>query len=172
MAKKSNSNIISIEGVADTKEGIRLFKMGCQAEASKVIQKYAKAVKKKAESKAPVSNVKLIKGHYMGGRFARQSLKNSITMETFFEGMGAMIYPEKTKAPYRNLVEYGTRKGNRWQKNVPTFYRSGKTGKMVRNSSGNVGSMSGTFFMTYAKKEVDPSYNAEIRRVYNKEKKI
>lgn len=154
-----------VTGVKETIGNItgRVDKANSQARG--VVQRYAKKIQADAKSNAPQSPNNIPKGTALGSTAPPSgTLKNSISMQSYFGGLGAMIYPEKNKAGYRHFVEMGTK--NRFQKNPPTYFmdRSDRTWQV--NRTGYVGGYSGKLFMENAKRKNSGGYNAAMKKIY------
>ena len=134
--------IFSIQGEAETVRKISAFDMKKQKEARVVVKKHATAVRKNARNIVPVSPSSRKKSSGKAG-----DLKSSIRTKYYFDGLGAMVIPNKPKGSHRHLVEYGTKD------------RHKKNGKFVGRNKPQP-------FMKPAKAAQESSYNREMKGVF------
>lgn len=135
--------VVKIEGGRETVRNINAFEMKKKQDAANVVKQHAKNVRTAAKKRVPVSPANRKKSSGRPG-----DLKRSIGYRTFNDGLSAVIYPKKKKAPHRHLVEYGT--GPRYQK---------KSGRYV-------GRMSAQPFMEPAERSQEASYNNAMKKVF------
>lgn len=133
---------IRVEGQQDTIRRINIFDQQKKDKAAEVVKKHAAAVRKSAKKSVPVSPSSRKKSAGSPG-----DLKKSIRAKYYFDGLGAMVLPNKPKGTHRHLVEYGT--GNRRWKN-------GKS----------TGKMSPQPFMEPAKRAQEAKYNREMEQIW------
>lgn len=160
-----------VTGVKETIGNIHGEVGKANKQAASIVQRYARKIQADAKANAPQSPNGIPKGTALGAPAPPSgSLKGSITMKSYFDGLGAMIYPEQSKAKYRHFAEMGTK--NRFQKNVPTYYMDRKTREWQINRTGNVGSYKGKFFMQTAKNRNVGGYNREMKKIYNVKRSV
>lgn len=160
------SMTFKVTGVKETIGNIHGRVDKANQQAAGIVQRYAKRIKSDAKANAPQSPSGIPKGTALGAPAPPSgSLKESITLKSYFNGLGAMVYPEQSKAKYRHFVEMGTK--DRFQKNVPTYYMDRKTRTWQVNRSGHVGSYKGKFFMQTAKNRNVGGYKSEMKKIYN-----
>lgn len=156
-----------VTGVKSTIGNINGAVNGANNKAKGLVSRYAKNIMSDAKKSAPVSPDGIPKGTTVGKAPAPPSgtLRDSITMTTYFDGLGAMVYPEQSKAKYRHFAEMGTKE--RFQKNPPTYFMDRGSKEWQVNRTGNVGKYAGKFFMDGAKKRNARGFSKDLEKIYN-----
>ena len=136
----ANQITIEIEGSESVVKNINIFDMKTKDETRKIVKRYASNVKKEARNRVPVSP-----SHRKKSKGKPEDLKNSIKVVYFFQGLGAMIYPSRTKGWHRGIIEAGTG---------------------PRNNGRFRGQVKATPYMGPAKEAQISVYNMEMKKLY------
>lgn len=134
---------IQLEGYEQTMMNIKKLDDELRKELKSVTTSNARKIRDEAKRLAPVG----AKQNKWGGEVRYGHLKESIKMKTYFSGLGAMVYPEKSIAYWRHFVEYGTK--DRYQ----------------RKSKKYVGKMKPQPYMQPAKDKFSKPYNAQVKKI-------
>ena len=135
----SDMNItVTVEGVEQTLASFNRYDMETRNAIKEIVTRNAKAVRKTAKQRAPVGPT---------GNFKRSI---SVKAVRDMDGLSKTVVPRQGKAPHRHFVHDGT--GNRVQ----------------RSTGRRVGRMPANPIMASAAATHQSTYQAEIRRVINR----
>lgn len=135
---------IKIEGTEETIRELNTFEREKSDKARVIVRKYAGKVRRKAKQLVPVSPAERKKTYGKPG-----DLKASIRAKYYYEGLGAMVFPDGKKGWYRGIVEAGTRT------------------RHTRRTKAYRGRQKAQPFMEPAKQEHERAYNSEMENLFD-----